>query len=177
MPSDGRARLWRTPTPLTVSSSSACFNYSHCKRDRSGSRRRWVLPVAAARGGSASSLRLFQSTIRATDQINPTRFSVLAYRACAPRALSFLWGLRQDGASARTHQLGSLLPQRRPRYPGADAPHFNFLEKKLLMARLDDYAAETHRPKGSGSMVPFLLAGAAVMLGFFVWATLQVGAF
>ena len=42
------------------------------------------------------------------------------------------------------------------------------------MDRLDDYTGDMRNAKGSRLMLPFLLAGAAVVLGFFVWATLVV---
>ena len=43
------------------------------------------------------------------------------------------------------------------------------------MNRLDEYTGDTHKPKQSLSIFPFLLTGALFMFGLFVWATLQVG--
>ena len=44
------------------------------------------------------------------------------------------------------------------------------------MNRLDGYTNNMRKPRHSHSMLPFLLTGAIVMFGFFVWATLQVSA-
>jgi len=44
------------------------------------------------------------------------------------------------------------------------------------MDRLDGYTRDSDKSKQSQSMLPFLLGGAIVMFGFFVWATVQVSA-
>ena len=42
------------------------------------------------------------------------------------------------------------------------------------MNRLDGYTGDVRKRRQPHSMLPFLLTGAVVMFGFFVWATVQV---